>query len=153
VHLHYPFLKSEEALETFIRSWESGTLPRTEWTHGAHVAVAAYYAFSQREEATFQRMKTGIVHFNACVGTANTENSGYHETLTRFWAGIVCSFVRKRQGASQLVTVRDAVDKFGEDRDRHRLYYSFDGVRYRGARRGWIQPDRQPPEGFLGTEQ
>ena len=86
----------------------------------------------------------GILHFNDCVGTANTEDSGYHETLTRFWAGIVGGFVRVRQFPSRFEAVREAVRQFGEDRDRHRLYYGFDVVRDRRARREWIEPDREP---------
>ena len=36
-------LESEEALTGFLRGFEEGTLPKAEWTHGAHVAAAAYY--------------------------------------------------------------------------------------------------------------
>jgi flavin reductase (DIM6/NTAB) family NADH-FMN oxidoreductase RutF len=144
LHLRYPFLDSEETLEEFLRLWESGTLPRSSWTHGAHVAVAAYYAFEYSPETAFQMTKSGILHFNISVGTPNTEDSGYHETLTRFWAGIVGGFVRVRQFPSRLEAVRDAVRQFGEDRDLHRLHYSFDVVRDRGARRQWVQPDREP---------
>jgi hypothetical protein len=40
--------------------------------------------------------------------------------------------------------VREAVHVFGEDRDRYRLYYTFDIVRDHRARREWIPPDRTP---------
>jgi flavin reductase (DIM6/NTAB) family NADH-FMN oxidoreductase RutF len=143
LHLHYPFLNSEQTLEEFLRLWESGVLPRSSWTHGAHVAVAAYYAFDHLEETAFQMTKSSILHFNVCVGTANTEDSGYHETLTRVCAGIVGGFVRSGQFPSRFEAVRHAVKQFGEDRDRHRLHYSFDVVRDRRARREWIQPDRE----------
>jgi hypothetical protein len=33
---------------------------------------------------------------------------------------------------------------FGEDRDRHRLFYSFDVVKDRRARCEWVAPDRSP---------
>jgi flavin reductase (DIM6/NTAB) family NADH-FMN oxidoreductase RutF/Arc/MetJ-type ribon-helix-helix transcriptional regulator len=143
LHLHYPFIESEQLLEEFLRLWEAGTLSRSCWTHSAHVAVAAYYAFDYPQETAFQMTKSGILHFNVCVGTANTEDSGYHETLTRFWAGVVGGFVRSGQFPSRLEAVRNAVRQFGEDRDRHRLHYSFDVVRDRRARREWIQPDRE----------
>ena len=42
-------------------------------------------------------------------------------------------------------TFEAAVPPFLEDRDRHRLHYSFDVVRDRRARREWIPPDRLPP--------
>lgn len=141
--LHHTFLDSDQTLEEFLRLWQSGTLPRSSWTHGAHVAVAAYFAFDHSPESAFQMTKSGILHFNVCVGTANTEDSGYHETLTRFWSEVIGGFVRVGQFASRFEAVRSAVRQFGEDRDRHHLYYSFDIVRNRRARREWIQPDRE----------
>ena len=151
LHLYYPFLDSEQALQEFLQLWESGTLPHSSWTHGAHVAVAAYYAYDYPPETAFKMTKSGILHFNVCVGTANTDDSGYHETLTRFWAGVVGGFVRSGQFPSRLEAVRNAVRQFGEDRDRHRLHYSFDVVRDRRARREWIQPDRESVLDLTGS--
>jgi flavin reductase (DIM6/NTAB) family NADH-FMN oxidoreductase RutF len=146
----YPFVESEAALEGFVVAWQQGTLPKRAWTHGAHVAAAAYFAFDHSPAQTLEIMSKGIVHFNTCVGTLNTEDSGYHETLTRFWAGVVGEFVRAGQFASKWEAARSAVQVFGEDRDRHRLYYSFDVVRDRAARKAWIPPDRKPLSIWLG---
>jgi len=147
IHRDYPFIADSQALERFVEEWETGALPHRCWTHTAHVAIAAYYSFAFSTEEAFQRTKSGIVHYNACVGTPNTEDSGYHETLTRFWSEIVGDFVRSRGFESQFDAVRHAVDALGEDRDRHRLYYSFDVVRDRRARREWVPPDRMPLPG------
>ena len=144
VHLRYPFLESEAALEDFVAGWKLGTLPKSSWTHGAHVAVAAYLAFDHPPQEALDLTRTGIVHFNTCVGTPNTEDNGYHETLTRFWSSEVGDVVRSRRFRSRLEAVRHAVELFGEDRDRHRLFYSFDVVRDRRARREWVAPDRSP---------
>ena len=138
---NHPFLESEAALEEFVAAWNSGTLPKRAWTHGAHVGVAAYFAFEHSVAETFAIMRAGIRHYNTCVGTANTEDSGYHETLTGFWFGEVGRLVRGGRFASKLAAVRAAVASFGEDRERHRLSYSFDVVRDRRARREWIEPD------------
>jgi flavin reductase (DIM6/NTAB) family NADH-FMN oxidoreductase RutF len=144
LQLAYPFLESDAALQDFISRWEAGRLTKAEWTHGAHVGTAAYFAFELDTEALFKRMKTGIIHHNECVGTANTEDNGYHETLTRFWAGTVGEFVRSGRFSARFEAVESTTQLFGEDRDRHRLYYSFDVVRDRRARREWIKPDREP---------
>jgi hypothetical protein len=145
VRREYPFLESEAALHDFVRRWEAGRLTKAEWTHGAHVGTAAYYAFELKAEALFERMKAGIIHHNESVGTPNTEDNGYHETLTRFWTETIGEFVRTRHFSSRFEAVKNATQVFGEDRDRHRLYYSFDVVRDRRARREWIKPDREPP--------
>src|SRR5258708_11667152 len=56
--------------------------------------MAAYFAFDHAADATFAIMKAGILNHNTSVGTPNTEDNGYHETLTRFWASEIGGFVR-----------------------------------------------------------
>ena len=140
----HAFVVDEAALERFIAAWKLGTLPKRFWTHAAHVGVAAYFAFEENHERTFAILREGIRHYNTCVGTANTEDSGYHETLTGFWAAEVGKLVRSGNFASRLDAVRAAVAAFGEDKYRFRLFYSFDVVGSRRARREWIEPDRNP---------
>jgi hypothetical protein len=139
------FLGSEDALADFLRTWETGRLSKQAWTHAAHVAVAACYAFEHDLETTFARMKMGIIRHNECVGTANTETNGYHETLTRFWAGEICELVQAGGSRSRLEAVRAAVEKFAQDRDRFRRFYSFDVVGDKRARREWVPPDVAAP--------
>jgi hypothetical protein len=145
IRREYPFLASEVALDDFVHRWDAGRLTKPEWTHAAHVGTAAYFAFDLAAEALFERMKAGIIHQNESVGTANTEDNGYHETLTRFWVETIGAFVRSRSFSTRFEAVKNATQLFGEDRDRHRLYYGFDVARDRRARREWIKPDREPP--------
>jgi hypothetical protein len=140
----FALLESERELQRFVEAWKAGRLPKTEWTHAAHVAMAAYFAFDHAAEATFAIMKAGILHHNTSVGTPNTEDNGYHETLTRFWAGEIGAFIRSGRFNSRLEAVRAAVAAFGGDRDRFRQLYSFDVVQDRRARREWVAPDREP---------
>lgn len=143
----FALLESEGALQRFVEAWKAGRLPKVEWTHAAHVAMAAYFAFDHVADATFAIMKAGILHHNTSVGTPNTEDNGYHETLTRFWAGEIGTFIRTGRFTSRLEGVRAAVAAFGGDRDRFRQFYSSDVVRDRRARREWVAPDREPPKG------
>jgi hypothetical protein len=137
------FLESEAALDDFWTRWRAGQLPKKAWTHAAHVAMAAYVAFDHGSEEVLALMRTGILHHNESVGTPNTEDNGYHETLTRFWSGEVGEFVRAGEFASRLEAVRGAVARFGRERDWFRRFYSFDVVRDRRARREWVAPDVQ----------
>ncbi len=139
----YPFLADETALEQFIRDWNAGTLSRPAWTHAAHIAVASYYAFDRDVEALFSVMRPGILSLNERLGTANTEDSGYHETLTRFWSTVLVAFAQKQRLPSRFELVDKAVETYGEARDFHRAYYSFDVVKDRRARREWVAPDLQ----------
>ena len=140
----FALLESEASLQRFVEAWKSGKLPKPAWTHAAHVGMAAYFAFDHASEATFAIMKAGILHHNTSVGTPNTEDNGYHETLTRFWSSEIGEFVRQGRFTSRFEAVRAAVSVFGEDRDRFRQFYSFDVVRDRRARREWVTPDRNP---------
>ena len=142
---NFALLASEGSLQQFVEAWKAGKLPKAEWTHAAHVAMAAYFAFDHAAAATFAIMKAGILHHNTSVGTPNTEDNGYHETLTRFWSSEIGEFVRTGHFASRLEAVRAAVSAFGSDRDRFRRFYSFDVVRDRQARREWVAPDREQP--------
>ena len=139
------YLADEAALEAFLAAWRAGTLPRTEWTHAAHVAVCAAHAWDGGTvDEVFLAMKRGIVAYNLAVGTANTATSGYHETLTRFWAGVVVAHLRAAAPPSRLEAVRSAVDALGAARGLHAGHYSFDVVADRRARAEWIPPDRTP---------
>ena len=138
----FALLESGASLQRFVEAWKSGRLPKSAWTHAAHVAMAAYFAFDHAAEATFAMMKAGIIHHNTSVGTPNTEDNGYHETLTRFWSSEIGEFVRSSRFHSRFDAVRAAVSTFGGDRDRFTQFYSFDVVRDRRARREWVAPDR-----------
>ena len=61
-----------------VAHFEAGDLPHAEWNHGAHLTAAFWYLSRlDRAEAT-ARIRSGIIHYNDCQGTANTETSGYH---------------------------------------------------------------------------
>jgi len=147
LNLDSPHLVNSATLEQFVCDWERGVLPRSRWNHVAHITIIAYYAFDCEcdSERSYQRMKVGILSYNRSVGIRNTEDSGYHETLTCFWTNLVSSFVRDGQFSSHLEAVRGAVKAFGSERDYYRWYYSFDVKGDRRSRREFVAPDRRPP--------
>jgi hypothetical protein len=137
-------MATPEAFDAFLRGFENGTLPKPEWTHGAHVAAAANYLFGSTVEAVLPQMRARISAYNLAVGGANTPTSGYHETLTHFWLLIVSELLRQRQPESRLEAARLAVAVFGQARNLHSLYYTGDVVKDTTARQQWRQPDLLP---------
>ena len=143
----YDFLANEQAFEKFVEEFENGTLPRPSWTHAAHLSIGAWYLLTFPPETATGRVREGIRHYNECVGIANTPDSGYHETLTRFWIGILVSNLpdASRRLAVPRETHRDS-RRGGKIRVMSvtslRHYYSFDVVASREARARWIPPDR-----------
>jgi hypothetical protein len=145
----YDFLASEQALAEFVDQFERGTLLKPIWNHAAHLAIGTWYLVTFPANIAIERVRAGIRHYNECVGTANTPDSGYHETLTLFWLNVIAGEVSGLLRATarsppeeKLNAMRRVVEKFGGQRDLFKRYYSFDVVGSREARARWVPPDR-----------
>ncbi len=131
-------LESEADLAAFLAAFSATTLPAEQWTHAAHVAVAAAW-IHENPASALDRLRPAIREYNAATGGKNTETSGYHETLTRFWVLRIAETLPHEK--SRLEAVRDAVARYGLQSRLFRQYYSFDVVNSVDARREWIAPD------------
>ena len=131
-------LESRERMDQFVAAWETGTLPKSRWTHAAHVAVCSVLIVRYPDDALV-RMTEGITRYNESVGTVNSDTSGYHATLTRFWFDVLSK--RLAGYTDEWRAARDAVAEFGDARDLHSRFYSFDVIRNREARLVWVAPD------------
>lgn len=136
----HSFIASREAFEDFVRRIETSGVTKPEFTHAAHLTVGAYCAVVYGDRA-FEQTKAAILRQNAATGTANTETSGYHETLTRFWSDVLRRETAGFEDAFEAAKL--AVEMFGEDRDLPRRCYSFDVIESREARQLWMPPDRE----------
>ena len=118
------------------------TLPKAEWTHAAHIAVA----FTEFDtlgdfETTLLALRTKIRAYNLSVGTANTDSSGYHETLTVFWLTVISQFY----AANRQPGLEDKYDRFMKTELASSgfpaLFYSRDLLFSSNARLHWVDPD------------
>jgi hypothetical protein len=57
------------------------SLPKVEWTHAAHFA-AAFWLLRQPDRNAARDMPGFIRAYNEACGVANSDTSGYHETIT-----------------------------------------------------------------------
>lgn len=138
-------LESEASLDVFLRGFEEGSYPKAEWTHRAHVIMAAAYLSRMSPEQALPVIRERIKAYNLAQGGENTETSGYHESLTVFWIAVVSRFLGGLDaGIVRLEKVRRAADYFGARRDLFKAYWSFDVVTSVEARRGWVPPDSRP---------
>jgi len=138
------FLATEETLDTFVAEFQTGTLPAEAFKHVGHVTVAAYYCVTFDAPESLTRIRHDIRAFNEAKGNKNTEDSGYHETITVFWLDTIRRFVDERcSGMTLLETVGAAVMEFGGRRDLFRSFWSFDVLESREARVRYIAPDRE----------
>lgn len=136
------FLSSPEALDRFIKDWETAQLPKQQWTHSAHIAVGAVYAVQFPSKA-FEKTRDGIRRYNEATGTPNSDCSGYHETITRLWGMVIGKVVGHLEDPYAAACL--AVETLSGVRDLHRMYYTFDVVKSVEARRNWVLPDMIGP--------
>ena len=135
-------LVNEASLSDFIQSFENGTFPATSWTHAAHVTMGAWYLLSLPAADAATKIREGIARYNVAQGNQNTDESGYHETLTIFWIAIIRDALARLDAAmTKVEKVRATVDEYGSRARLHQDYYSFDVVRSVAARKAWIPPD------------
>ena len=137
-------LRSEAALDAFVALWRDGKLPAKDFTHAAHILVGAWHLTHMPYADALAAMREGIPRFNVAAGGANTEDSGYHETLTCFWVKLIAAYLATLPGAIPLTLVTTAVEHFNARRDWFKDYYSFDVPKSREARRRWVEPDLKP---------
>lgn len=127
-----------------VAAFEEGSLRRSRWHHSTHLTVAFWYFSHLDETEATQRICQGIQHYNRCQGIPNMPDSGYHETLTLFWARVIRLFLEKADpGCTKVELLNQLLVKYGGDKDLWRDYYSFDLVKSAEARRSWVEPDRK----------
>ena len=136
---------TEQELDAFLAAFEAGTLPKERFSHAGHLLAGACYVHRMEESAAIDHMRICVRRFNEAVGGRNTETSGYHETITRFWLEIVRAYIAALPaGLTPVDVTRRVVEEFAPKRDLFRDYYDFDVLKSREARAVWIPPNQSP---------
>jgi hypothetical protein len=139
------FSTNHHSLSDFITAFEEGTLPREEWTHGAHLTMALWYLRHYPEGEAERRIREGIKHYNAAVGVVSTPTSGYHETLTCFYTLVVKRFVETADDDAALsieTLVETMLASEIADRAYPLRFYSKELLFSIEARAAWTEPDK-----------
>ena len=88
-----PFTSLAE-IEQLVTAFEQTTLLRAEWTHRAHLTVATWYLAQHSVETATPLIRNGIRKLNAALGIVSDADHGYHETITRFYIGLIAHHLR-----------------------------------------------------------
>lgn len=118
------------------------TLPKADWTHEAHLRVGLWHVLQLGPDEALTQLRRRISAYNESVGTANTETSGYHETITRFYVAFIAQFVASVDATRPVDDLAaEFIRRFG---DRKLALRFFDEARLMTplARARWIEPDR-----------
>ena len=118
------------------------TLPRSEWTHEAHLAATTYLLL-KRPDIDIDAELPGIIRrYNESVGGVNSDTEGYHETITRVFLRGVRLFLAeadRREPLHELVNEL-LLSPMGR-RDWPFRFYSPDLLFSVEARRHFVPPD------------
>jgi hypothetical protein len=138
------FGRAEEVLRLVAR-FEEGTLPKAEWTHRAHLAVALWYATRLPFEEALEVMRNGIGRVNAAHCVPTTPTGGYHETITRFYMRVISAYVlgEEEYGSDWAARVNRLLERYGA-RDLPLRHYTKERLMSAQARFGWVEPDLLP---------
>ena len=121
------------------------SLPRSEWTHEAHLATCLWLIVERPEIAVERDLPDLIRRYNESVGGVNDDTQGYHETITQVSIVAVREHLAGRPAGellSELVNTLLASDR--GRRDWPLRFYSRERLFSVEARRNFVAPDLTP---------
>jgi hypothetical protein len=132
-----PGVKTDQLISGFIDL----SLPKSEWTHHAHLRVGLWHAMRHSPIETLDLLRERISTFNIATGVENTESAGYHETITRFYVHVIGHFLASADTRRPIDELeRELIDRYG-DKELPLRYYTRERLFSAEARLGWVAPD------------
>lgn len=129
--------------DAFLQLFEAHAIPRSEWSHRAHLRVAYCYLTRFGFEAALAKMRSGVRAYNRANGIADTPTGGYHETMT-------CAFMHLIHATLQQCGAAGSADEFLDEQSQLGnkrillLFYSRDRIMSAEAKAMFLKPDLAP---------
>ena len=131
---------NDAEVATLVEGFERATIPASEFTHVAHIAVALSYLNELPADKALTRMRKNIRAFAAHHGVSGL----YHETLTTFWMKLLDHVGTNAKAELPLwQRINSIVARWGTSAP-VKAHYSPEVIQSKTAREGWIPPDRLP---------
>ena len=128
-------------IEAFVRDFEALRLPKPRWTHHAHLVIGLWYLTHHSPDNALSIVRRRIRSYNEAVGTANTDSSGYHETLTRLFLRGIASHMLAHSSESLPSSLALLLQSPLAHKDWPLSFYSRERLFSVAARHGWLEPD------------
>lgn len=128
-------------IAAFIRAFETCTLPKPRWTHPAHLLVGLWYLSKHAPDEALNIVRERIRAYNESVGTANSDDGGYHETLTRFYLDGIAAHVARHSNEPLAKSLALLLGTPLVRSDWPLTYYSRERLFSVRARQQWVEPD------------
>ncbi|MBB6426933.1 pyridoxal phosphate-dependent aminotransferase [Sphingopyxis sp. JAI128] len=130
-------------LGELVQKLVSGTLPKDDWTHDAHLGACLWLLRHRTAEQVSREMPGIIRRYNEAVGTPNSDQSGYHATITEFYVRALGDFLvanDRGQPVDELFGLLQSSPLAA--RDYPLRSYSRERLFSVAARRCFVSPDR-----------
>jgi hypothetical protein len=141
--------RSPSEIDSLIHAFQECSLPRSQWTHEAHLTVALWYLCYDSEQEAINAIRNGIKRYNSVQGIETTKNSGYHETLTLFWVRTIRRYLADESQNRSIVLLANGLIAKYADRTLPFRYYTRSRLMSWEARINWVEPDLRT----IGLEQ
>ena len=136
-----PCLDTIQDVEAFIAEFEGRTLAKSRWTHQAHLVVGLWYLSRYSPDEATDIVRERITSYNETVGTANTDTSGYHETLTRFFLRGIAAHIAAHLNLPLPESLAALLASPLGDKNWPLRYYSRERLFSAPARHQWLEPN------------
>lgn len=135
---------TDAEIRALTRRFMTRTLPKPEWTHAAHFAVALCL-LKDRGAATYAELPTLIRAYNEATGVENSDHEGYHETITVASLKAVDAWLSltARDRSLHLIPADVLTSPLGRSNWLLK-HWSKDRLFSVEARRNWLEPDLEP---------
>lgn len=135
---------SQQDIEKLIEGFQTQSLRQEDWTHEAHLVVAAHYLATYPSHDALIYLRSGIISLNISMGVENTPQRGYHETLTCFYHWAVEQFLLDQDAKLSLVDCCNRLLQSSlADKKLPLAFYSKDYLFTTYARAHFVTPDLQ----------
>ena len=127
--------------EQFIDRFNSASLPKSEWTHEAHLRMAIHYVYTHLPENILPVIRKKIKTLNDFHQTPNTDSSGYHETITVFWLNNAYNFLMNHVQQDEKKVVATFLSSKNGKKNYPLEFYSKELLFSVEARHNFVKPD------------
>ena len=133
---------SDAEIESIGERFLARTLPKTEWTHEAHLATTTWLLLRRADIDVDTDLPGLIRRYNESVGGVNSDSEGYHETITRVFLAGVRLFLSEADPAEPLYALVNELLLSPMGRREWPLrFYSRERLLSGEARRAFMPPD------------
>lgn len=132
---------SKEDIKSLVTRFSDKTLPKSNWNHEAHLIIGLWHHINHDFDTALAMMKSKIKGYNIAVGTLNTDDAGYHESLTIFWMIHMKNYILNNSS----LDINSITNRFLRSQESQKevslKYYSKNVLFSKQARKSWINGD------------